>query len=424
MPFFGYRISDLTTAKVITMHKILVLNSGSTTLKFQLFQTDGTDFSVIAKGLAERIGDNASRLLYQLGSGEKQSRDLPLPDHKAAVRAMFEALLGTALTSVDELSAVGHRMGHGGEYFDKSVLIDAGVMEKIYDTMDLLPLHGAAFVHGVEAVSALFPQMKQIATFDSAFHQTMPKESYLYPIPLEQYEKHRIRRYGFHGTSHGYVAAEAAKMLGFAGKFITCHLGGGASVTAVKDGKSIDTSMGFTPMAGMMMNTRCGDIDPYIPLHIMKTQNLSADEVNAMLNKQSGLCGLTGGLSDLRDIEAGVLQGNQKVIDAVNTYVHCLIKYIGGYVAVLGGVDAIVFTAGAGENSSFIRKLVCERLAYLGIELDENANRTRGAAVEITKPGSKVRVLVIPTNEELVIARDSYKLAVGEAETSPLRAVS
>lgn len=406
------------------MHKILVLNSGSTTLKFQLFQTDGVDFSVIAKGLAERIGDGASRLIWQFGSADRQSRDLPLSDHNAAVKAMFDVLLGTVLENMDELSAVGHRMGHGGEYFDKSVVIDDDVMAKIYDTMDLLPLHGAAFVHGVEAVSALFPQIKQIATFDSAFHQSMPKEAYLYPIPLEQYEKHRIRRYGFHGTSHGYVAAEAAKMLGFSGKFITCHLGGGASVTAVKEGKSVDTSMGFTPMSGMVMNTRCGDIDPYIPLHIMKTQNMTADEVNTLLNKQSGLYGLTGGLSDLRDIEAHYLQGDQRVIDAVNTYVHCLIKYIGSYVAVLGGVDAIVFTAGAGENSSFIRKLVCDRLAYLGIELDEGANRTRGAAVEISKSGSKVRVLVIPTNEELVIARDSYKLAVGEPEETSLLAVS
>lgn len=406
------------------MYKILVLNSGSTTLKFQLFQTDGIDFCVIAKGLAERIGDDGSRLIFQSGNEDKHCTELPLPDHKTAVKAMFEVLLGRVLSSLDELAAVGHRMGHGGEYFDKSVLIDDDVMAKIYDTMDLLPLHGAAFVHGVEAITALYPTMKQIATFDSAFHQTMPKEAFLYPIPLEQYEKHRIRRYGFHGTSHGYVAEEAAKMLGFNGKFITCHLGGGASITAINNGKSVDTSMGFTPMSGMIMNTRCGDIDPYVPLHIMKTQNMTADEVNLMLNKESGLFGLTEGISDLRDIEAGYLQGNQKIIDAVNTYIHYLIKYIGGYIAVLGGVDAIIFTAGAGENSSFIRKLVCDRLAYLGIELDDTANRTRGTAREISRHDSKVHVLVIPTNEELVIARDSFKLAVGEPEAENLQAVS
>lgn len=397
------------------MKKILVLNSGSSSLKYQLFQADGNEFRVIAKGLAERIGIDNSLITHINEQSEKNVTYTSLPDHKTAVENMFKLLLGSALQSMDELAAVGHRMGHGGEYFDKSVIINDDVMEKIYDTMDLLPLHGPAFVHGIEAITQVLPQIRQIATFDSAFHQSMPKEAFLYAIPLEQYEKHRIRRYGFHGTSHYYVSNEAAKLLGHHGKFISCHLGNGASITAICNGQSVDTSMGFTPMTGMIMGSRCGDIDPYIPLHIMKTQNKTADEVNAMLNKESGLFGLSRGHRDLRDIEKLYHLGDEDAITAINTYVHNIIKYIGAYTAVLNGADAIIFTAGIGENSSFLRQKICERLGFLGVELDKDANLHQGETIEISTADSKVKVLVIPTNEELVIAQDTYELIAEEA---------
>ena len=403
------------------MTKILVINSGSTSVKFQLFEASGTHYEIIAKGLAERIGINDSLLTVSIRGSEKQTFKQDLPDHETALKAIINALLNGAVKSLAEISAVGHRLGLGGEYFDKSVIIDKDVMDKIYDTVDFLPLHGKAFVRGIEAVTAMLPEITQVATFDSAFHQTMPREAFFYALPYEQYEKHHIRRYGYHGTSHKYVAEEAANMLGYKGKFISCHLGGGASVTAIENGCSVDTSMGFTPMAGMIMGTRCGDIDPYIPLHIMKTQNMTADEVNAMLNKESGWYGLTRGYTDLRDIEEQYLEGNQDAITAVDVYVHALIKYIGAYLAVLGGVDAIIFTAGIGENSSFIRKKVCERLGFLGIELNEEANHIRGRAAEITTPSSKVKVLVIPTNEELLIAKDTYSL-LGDNVVSIARA--
>lgn len=392
------------------MKKILVLNSGSSSLKYQLFAANGTNYQVIAKGLAERIGISASRVVMTCGDKEPVVKLINLPNHQAAIREVLSLLQSGPLPSMEELAAVGHRMGHGGEYFDKSVLIDEDVMAKIYDTMDLLPLHGAAFVRGIEAVSHFLPEIKQVAAFDSAFHQTMPREAFLYALPLEFYEKYRIRRYGFHGTSHAFVAAEAAKILGRQGRFISCHLGAGASITAIENGRSVDTSMGFTPTAGMIMGTRCGDIDPYIPLHLMKILHKNADEVNSILNRESGLFGLSGGLSDVRDIEAACLKGDRKALDAVDVYVHHAIKLIGGYVAVLGGIDALIFTAGIGENCSFIRHRICDRLAYLGIEIDERANQTRAQSALVTTPSSKVPVLVIPTNEELIIARDTYEL--------------
>ena len=400
------------------MKKILVLNSGSSTVKYQLFLADGNNFKVLAKGMAERIGLPNSFITYSDDSEQKQVKHMDFSNHEAAIKEVLQVLLRHNIKSVDEISAVGHRMGHGGEYFDKSVIIDDDVMSKIYDTMDLLPLHGAAFVHGVEAISHLLPQIKQIATFDSAYHQTMPKEAFLYALPLEQYEKHRIRKYGFHGTSHAYVAQKAAEILGRKGKFISCHLGNGASITAIDNGKSVDTTMGFTPMVGMMMGTRCGDIDAYIPFHIMKTQHKTMDEVNAMLNKESGLFGLSG-FSDMREIQEHYIAGDERVITAVNVYVHQMIKHIGSFVAVLGGLDALIFTAGIGENSSFIRKLVCQRLSYLGLTLDEKANHTHGVQSLISAPNSAVKVLVIPTNEELMIAQDTYHL-IGDTSTSEM----
>jgi len=392
------------------MKKILVLNSGSSTVKYQLFSADGNSFSVLAKGMAERIGLPNSLITYSYDNNSfKNSKMADLPNHEVAIKEVLQILLDHSVKSLDEIAAVGHRMGHGGEYFDKSVIIDDDVMNKIYDTMDLIPLHGAAFVHGVEAITHLLPNIKQVATFDSAYHQTMSKEAYLYALPIEQYEQHRIRKYGFHGTSHAYIAQQAEKMLGFKGKLISCHLGNGASVTAIKDGKSVDTTMGFTPMVGMAMGTRCGDIDAYVPFHIMKTQNKTMDEVNNILNKQSGLLGLCG-YSDMRDIQDQYLAGNQKVITAVSVYVYQLVKHIGAFVAALGGIDALIFTAGIGENSAFIRKLVCDRLAYLGLALDENMNESKGSEYEISSVSSAVKVLVIPTNEELMIAEDTYTL--------------
>lgn len=398
------------------MTKILVINSGSTSVKFQLFEVSAGRYDVIARGLAERIGINDPRLTVSIRGREAQISKPNLPDHEAALKAIVNSLLNGAVKSLAEITAVGHRLGFGGEYFNKSVIIDRNVMNKIYDTVDFLPLHGKAFVRGIEAVTALLPEIPQTATFDSAFHQTMPKEAFLYALPIEQYEKYHIRRYGYHGTSHKYVAAEAARILGHNGRFITCHLGGGASITAVDNGRSIDTSMGFAAAAGIPMATRTGDLDPYIPLHIMKTQNKTADEVNAMLNKESGLYGLSGGYSDLRDIEARYLAGDEKAITAIDVYVHSVLKYIGGFIAVLGGIDALIFTAGAGENSSFLRKKICDRLTWLGITLDETANRRRGEAVAISTPDSRVAVLVIPTNEELMIARDTYHLIADETE--------
>ena len=288
-------------------------------------------------------------------------------------------------------------------------MITDEVLKKIDELSILAPLHNPAAVLGIKAVKNALPNIKQVAAFDTAFHQSMPKEAYLYPLPIEQYEAHQIRRYGAHGTSHQYVARRAAELLGCDGKFITCHLGNGASISAVDHGKCRDTSMGFTPLAGIMMGTRCGDIDPYIPLHIMKYQRKTVDEVNDLLNKQSGMLGLSG-FSDNRDVEAKYLAGDEKAKTAMEVYVHTIIRFIGSYIAVLGGVDAIIFTAGIGENSPLLRKMLCERLSYLGIKLVDEANNKRGEEIEISTPDSKVKVFVIPTNEELVIAQDTVEL--------------
>ena len=390
--------------------KILVLNSGSSSLKYQLFDVNGDKYDVIAKGLAERIGINGSLVSIKYANGEKKSVAVNLPTHNEALREVFNLLLDGVIKSLDEITAVGHRVVHGGENFKGSALVTEKVIEEIDELSQLAPLHNPAAVLGLRAVQKALPNVAQVVAFDTAFHQTMPKEAFLYGLPLEQYTKHQIRRYGAHGTSHQFVAEECAKLIGKKGKIITCHLGNGASISAVKDGICMDTSMGFTPLAGVIMGTRCGDIDPYIPLHIMKYQNKTVDEVNTLLNKQSGMLGLSG-FSDMRDVEAKYLEGDTKAIEALKTYAYTLVKFIGSYIAVLGGVDAIVFTAGIGENSPIIRKMVLERLSYLGIELDEENNNKRGDAVEITKPGSKVRAFVIPTNEELVIAQDTVRLS-------------
>ncbi|MBR1605714.1 MAG: acetate kinase [Alphaproteobacteria bacterium] len=391
------------------MQKILVLNSGSSSLKYQLFSVEGDKYEVIAKGLADRIGIDGSYVTIKLSDDDKITENVALPTHKEAIQAVLTLLLRGALKSIDELSGVGHRVVAGGEYFKESALVTDRVIEQVDELSILAPLHNPAAAMGLRAMKSLLPNVKQVVVFDTAFHQTMKKAAYLYPLPIEQYEQHKIRRYGAHGTSHFYVAREAAKIIGKQGKFITCHIGNGASISAVENGQCVDTSMGFTPLAGVCMGTRSGDIDPYIPLHIMKTQGKSIDEMNRMLNKESGMLGLCG-YSDNRDVEAAIAKGDEKAIIANEVYIHDILRFIGSYIAVLGGVDAIIFTAGVGENAPALRKALCERLSYLGIELDEEANKKRGETVEISKVGSKVRVFVIPTNEELVIAQDTVRL--------------
>ena len=393
------------------MKKILVLNSGSSSLKYQLFNVDGDKYDVVAKGKADRIGIHGSFVEIKITNGEKRTREVALPTHNEAIEEVTKELLNGALTSMEEIDAVGHRIVHGGDIFKNSVLVTDTVIEQIEELSELAPLHNHAHVLGIKAVQKLLPNVPQTVVFDTAFHQTMPKEAFLYALPMEQYTKHKIRRYGFHGTSHAYVSQKAAELIGKRGKIITCHLGNGASISAVDNGICLDTSMGFTPLAGLVMGTRCGDIDPYIPLYICKTQNKTPDEVNEILNKKSGMFGLCG-YSDNRDIET--LYGVEEcATDALNAYIHSIIRFIGAYIAVLGGVDAIVFTAGIGENGSLVRKLVIERLAYLGITLDEEANSKRGDITEISTKDSKVRVFVIPTDEEYMIAKDTMNIVFG-----------
>ena len=393
------------------MKKILVLNSGSSSLKYQLFNVDGDKYNVVAKGKADRIGIHGSFVEIKITNGEKRTREVALPTHNEAIEEVTKELLNGALASMEEIDAVGHRIVQGGDIFKNSVLVTDTVIEQIEELSELAPLHNHAHVLGIKAVQKLLPNVPQTVVFDTAFHQTMPKEAFLYALPMEQYTKHKIRRYGFHGTSHAYVSQKAAELIGKRGKIITCHLGNGASISAVDNGICLDTSMGFTPLAGLVMGTRCGDIDPYIPLYICKTQNKTPDEVNEILNKKSGMFGLCG-YSDNRDIET--LYGVEEcATDALNAYIHSTIRFIGAYIAVLGGVDAIVFTAGIGENGSLVRKLVIERLAYLGITLDEEANSKRGDITEISTKDSKVRVFVIPTDEEYMIAKDTMNIVFG-----------
>ena len=393
------------------MKKILVLNSGSSSLKYQLFNVDGDKYDIVAKGKADRIGIHGSFVEIKITNGEKRTREVALPTHNEAIEEVTKELLNGALTSMEEIDAVGHRIVQGGDIFKNSVLVTDTVIEQIEELSELAPLHNHAHVLGIKAVQKLLPNVPQTVVFDTAFHQTMPKEAFLYALPMEQYTKHKIRRYGFHGTSHAYVSQKAAELIGKRGKIITCHLGNGASISAVDNGICLDTSMGFTPLAGLVMGTRCGDIDPYIPLYICKTQNKTPDEVNEILNKKSGMFGLCG-YSDNRDIET--LYGVEEcATDALNAYIHSIIRFIGAYIAVLGGVDAIVFTAGIGENGSLVRKLVIERLAYLGITLDEEANSKRGDITEISTKDSKVRVFVIPTDEEYMIAKETMNIVFG-----------
>lgn len=395
--------------------KILVINCGSSSLKFQLI--DSETEAVIAKGLCERIGMDGSQLIYTPAGGEKQVTVSPMEDHKKAVSLVIGALTDEktgVLSSLSEIDAVGHRLVHGGEKFASSTLISEEVIAAITECNDLAPLHNPANLIGIRACQELMPGVPQAGVFDTAFHQTMPEEAYLYGIPYEYYEKYRIRRYGFHGTSHSFVSKRAARMLGKAyedAKIIVCHLGNGASVSAVKNGKCVDTSMGLTPLEGLMMGTRSGDIDPAIVEFLAHKEGMGIDDIMSILNKKSGMYGLSGYLSsDSRDLHAACEEGKPEGIRTVKTYCYRVAKYIGAYTAAMNGVDAICFTAGIGENSPETREAVCEYLGYLGIAIDADQNKKRGEDVVISTADSKVKVMVIPTNEELAIARETAAL--------------
>ena len=391
------------------MKKILVINCGSSSLKFQLYNVEGENYKMLSKGIAERIGQQNSVIKIQYGDSPKEEHPTPMPTHTEAISGVFKLLLNGVLSSMDELYAVGHRVAQGGDIFKESVLVTDKVIEQIASLSDLAPLHNPAHVLGLMAVQSVLPNIPQVVVFDTSFHQTMKPEAYLYALPEDQYKRNKIRRYGFHGTSHQYVYNECAKLIGKKGKVITCHLGNGASLAAIDNGICIDTSMGFTPLAGTIMGTRCGDIDPYIPLYIMKKDGLTPEQVNDMLNKQSGMLALCG-FSDNRDIEERLLNGDEKCLQATKCYVHSLVKIIGSYIAELGGVDAIVFTAGVGENGVVIRKMVMEKLSFLGIKVDEENNQKHAQLVMLSTPDSKVKVYMIPTDEELMIAKDTIRL--------------
>ncbi|MBS4536092.1 acetate kinase [Clostridium sp. D2Q-14] len=394
--------------------KILVVNCGSSSLKYQLI--DMTNEEVLAKGLAERIGIEGSRIKHKSTGKEEVLIEQPMDDHKKAIGLVLEALVNEnhgAIKSMDEISAVGHRVVHGGEKFSDSVIIGDEVLKTIDECSDIAPLHNPPNIMGIKACQELMPNTPMVAVFDTAFHQSMERSTYIYALPYELYEKYGIRRYGFHGTSHKYVSQKAADMLdkdleGL--KIVTCHLGNGASLSAVKNGKSIDTSMGFTPLEGLVMGTRSGDMDPAIISYIMEKENMSIDEVNNLLNKKSGVLGISGVSSDFRDIEDAASQGNERAQLALDKFKSRVKKYIGAYAAIMGGVDVIVFTAGLGENAPETRKSICKGLDFMGVEIDDDNNNVRGKETVISSSDSKVKVLLIPTNEELMIARDTKNL--------------
>lgn len=394
--------------------KILVINCGSSSLKYQFLDMDNE--SVLAKGLVERIGIEGSVLKHEKTGMDKEVINADIKDHEIALKLVMDALVNEkygAIKDLSEIDAVGHRVVHGGESFAKSVLIDENVMKGIKDCIDLAPLHNPPNITGIRACQKLLPNVKMVAVFDTAFHQTMPESSYIYAIPYEYYEKYRIRRYGFHGTSHLFVSERAAQIMGKNKEdlnIITCHLGNGASVSAIKGGKCIDTSMGLTPLEGLIMGTRSGDMDPAIVTFLMEKEGLSAKEVDNMLNKKSGVLGISGVSSDFRDIEEEAEKGNKKAQLALDMFHTRVKKYIGAYAAQLGHVDALVFTAGLGENSAESREEICKNMDFLGIEIDTNVNKVRGKETLISTENSKIKVYIIPTNEELVIARDTLAL--------------
>jgi len=398
--------------------KVLVVNAGSSSIKYQLF--DMTSDKVLAKGLCDRIGIAGGNFKHKVEGREDYKIDVQMANHKEALKLVLDTLVSKengVISSLSEINAVGHRVLHGGEKFSGSVLVDESVIAAIEECCELGPLHNPHNLTGIRACEAIMPGVPQVAVFDTGFHQTMPDYVYLYPLPYEYYEKYKIRRYGFHGTSHRYVSGRAAALLGKPAselKVVTCHLGNGSSIAAVDGGKCFDTTMGLTPLEGIMMGTRCGSIDPAIIPIIMKKEGITAEQMDTIMNKKSGILGVTGGVtSDNRDIEEGARNGNERYQLVESMLCHQLTKYVGGYAAAMGGIDAVVFTGGIGENNPQYRTRVAEKLAFMGVEIDEELNaKAKRTSVEydISKPDAKVRVLVIPTNEELMIARDTLEL--------------
>lgn len=397
---------------------ILVLNCGSSSVKYKLINVD--DKKTLAEGGVEKIGIPGSFLKFRLPDGSKKVIEEVIPDHRKAIMDILNILTDPTygcISSFKEIDAVGHRVVHGGEKFNKSVLINDEVIEKIKECYDVAPLHNPVNMAGIDAITELMPGVPQVAVFDTAFHQTMPAEAYMYALPYELYTKYSVRRFGFHGTSHRYVARRVCDFLGVPyenQRIITCHIGNGGSITAVKDGKSIDTSMGLTPVEGLMMGTRVGDVDPGALTFIMDKEHLDTKQLSNLINKKSGVLGISGISSDMRDIDAAIAEGNERAKLALDMYIYRIIKYIGAYTAVLNGVDIIVFTGGVGENQQPLRKAVCEHLSYLGVKIDDAVNASsRGEEKVISAADSKVKVVVIPTDEELMIARDTEAIVNG-----------
>ena len=393
--------------------KILVVNCGSSSLKYQLI--DMKDEKVLAKGNYERIGQNNSFLTHKV-EGEKYVLENPVANHQEALEFMLKQLLHEdygVIKSLEEINAVGHRVPHGTDLFDKSVLITDEVINEIASCEDLAPIHTPPILNGIKACKKVIPGKPMVAVFDTAFHQTIPEERYIYPVPFKYYEKYKMRKYGFHGTSHRYVSKRLAELINTPVenlKIVVCHLGQGASLCAVNGGKSVDTSMGMTPVSGIMMCARAGDLDPSIVTFLMKKENLSAEEIENILNKESGVLGISGVSPDFRDIEKAADEGNKRAILARNAYCYNVAQYIAKYAVSMNGIDAIIFTAGVGENQINIRKSICEHLKWMGVELDLEANKVKSEEKEISTKNSKVKVWIIPTNEELVIARDTKEI--------------
>ena len=402
---------------------ILVINCGSSSIKYQLLDMKNDDvYDVLAKGLVEKIGLETGCLQHTATGKDKYVIDLPIPDHKVGMKLVLDALTDAdhgVLKSLDDIEAVGHRIVHGGEYFSSSALVNEDVMKKIEICCDFAPLHNPAHLLGIRAVQAVLPSVPQVVTFDTAFHQSIPPYAFMYGLPYEDYSKYRVRKYGAHGTSHQFVAEKGAKFAGLDvnnSRIITCHLGNGSSITAVLNGKSIDTSMGFTPLDGVVMGTRCGSIDPNIIPYLMKKDNLTPDQMTEIMNKKSGFLGISGVSSDARDLDVRANAGDMRCKLALKMLTYGVIKYIGQFAAVMNGVDLIVFTGGIGEHNSRLRRRVCENFSYLGLKFDYEANTAFGEDAMLSLPDSKVKVALITTDEEIVIARDTMHIVMSEEE--------
>ena len=396
---------------------ILVINCGSSSIKYQLLDMKSDDvYDLLAKGIVEKIGLPCGNITHKPTGKAKMEKELVIPDHKVGMQLVLDTLVDPVhgvLKSFDDIEAVGHRIVQGADFFSSSAVVDEDVISKIEICCDFAPLHNPAHLLGIRAVQHVLPSVPQVATFDTAYHQTMPDYAYMYALPYEYYEKYRVRRYGAHGTSHQFVAQKGAKYVGLDlgnSKIITCHLGNGSSISAVQNGKVLDTSMGFTPLAGMIMGTRCGNIDPNVVTYLMKKENLTPDEMTAIMNRKSGFLGLSGLSSDARDLDAAANAGNYRAKLVFKKLAYDVIKIVGSYIAVMDGVDAIFFTAGIGENNARLRRRVCENFSYMGLKFDYEANVAQGVDTMLSTPDSKVKVALITTDEELVIARDTMHL--------------